>query len=276
MTSEKAKPLAGKVVAITRPEGRSQGMATLIEDLGGVPYLVPMVEIGPPREGQKMLDFINGILGNQFDLLIFLSVNSVKSLFDVAHEAGLTNRLLEKIESIRVLSIGTKTMEALQGHGVTTAHVPRRQSTAGILESLDEYDLEGVKIGVPRSSEADDALRKELLRRGAVVREVEAYTSTPPSDRLRAVKFLDDLLKGGIDVVTFTSASTARNMFAIAEEHTSPERLRERLNRVTVAAIGPKTQEALEALDVKVDVVPERHSIEALVMAIAEEFTVRG
>lgn len=272
MTSEDTSSLRGKVVAITRPEGQAKETAELVERLGGTPYIVPMIEISFQMNRQEILDFIHGITRGDFDLLIFLSVNGVRSLFSTAQEVGLAGNLSEEMTRVQVIAIGTRTSQELRSQGVETAVVSNRQGSEGLLEILEEFQLDGLRVGIPRSSRADEALKEELEARGAFVREIIAYESNIPSDKSRATRFLIDLSRGDIDAVTFTSASTARNLFTIAQEDGSAQTLRESLGNTRVAAIGPMTRKALESLGIEVDTIPERHSIEAMLMALAEDF----
>lgn len=270
-----AMPLDGRVIAITRPERQAHKMAELVSKLGGIPYVVPMVETSPPKEKQRITELIDRVLQGQFDFLIFLSANSITSLFEIIEEAGLRRCLLKKVREIPVIAIGPKTRRALERHGIRTDIVPRRYSTEGILEVLDEIGLKGKRVGIPRSSEANEDLRRELEKRDAEVYEVVAYESTPPSDLSKALIFLDDLFQGKIDSVTFTSASTAMNMFGIAEDHALIEKLRDSLNKTIVAAIGPMTQRVLEESGVHVDVVPKKYTVKAMVKALAKHYNLR-
>jgi uroporphyrinogen-III synthase len=115
---------------------------------------------------------------------------------------------------------------------------------------------------------ANSELGDSLKARGAQVTEVTAYISRPPADRSRAVQLIEDLAAGKVDAVTFTSASTAKNLTEIAEKEKRLRQLHEGLGRTVVAAIGPRTKVAIEELGFKVDIVPENHSIRDMVEAL--------
>ena len=104
-----------------------------------------------------------------------------------------------------------------------------------------------------------------------MVREVTAYESGLPSDMVPALGLIEALGKGEIDAVTFTSASTGRNLFEIANTHASTAKLEVGLRGAVVAAIGPATSDALKELGVRVDVIPRVHSTEALIGALVEK-----
>ena len=70
-----------------------------------------------------------------------------------------------------------------------------------------------------------------------------------------------------MDVVTFTSPSTVRNLAHIANANP----LGALLKGVKVACIGPVTADAARALGVHVDIVASNHTIDDLVEAIVNE-----
>jgi uroporphyrinogen-III synthase len=104
------------------------------------------------------------------------------------------------------------------------------------------------------------------------VHEVTAYESVLPRDISPAIGLIGALGRGEVDAVTFTSASTGRNLFEIADAHASSAELEEGLRGAVVAAIGPATSEALKELGVRVDVVPKESSAESLIGALAEKW----
>ncbi len=271
MKIDPAPLLQGRMVAITRPIGQNKETAKLVENLGGVPLLAPTVEIRLPEDRREIEEFIRGAARGDQDLIVFLSVNSVRSLFQVAEDAGLADDIVNRMEDITVVAIGSKTWEALRVLGVEATIVPDDQSSQGVVNSLIEIGLEGLRIGIPRSSRADGTLRRALEARGAVVREVTAYESGLPRDLSPAIDLIVALGRGEVDAVTFTSASTGRNLFEIANAHASSAELEEGLRGAVVAAIGPATSEALKELGVRVDVVPSKPSTEALIGALVEK-----
>jgi uroporphyrinogen-III synthase len=264
--SNSAGPLTGKTVAITRPSHQCKEMVEIVETMGGNAYVAPMIEITAP-EGGELAEFIQQTASGCFDKLVFLSVNSVRCLFEEAQREGKLDQLLKVINASGVLVIGTRTQKELVDYGVTDNVVARIQSTDGVLEAIGG-ELQGLHIGIPRSSMSNSELGDALRERGAQVTEVTAYISRPPADRSRAIELIKDLNAGKVDAVTFTSASTAKNLAKIAEEENMLGHLHEGLNKTVVAAIGPRAKGAIEELGFTVNVVPEKHSIIDLVEAL--------
>ncbi|MFW5920418.1 MAG: uroporphyrinogen-III synthase, partial [Polyangiales bacterium] len=91
---------------------------------------------------------------------------------------------------------------------------------------------------------------------------VEAYRTVPPdaAERKRLRALFDD---AEVDIVTFTSSSTARNLAEVLADAAA-----ERLAGVTVASIGPITTETARSLGIRVDVTAEQYTVAGLVDAL--------
>jgi uroporphyrinogen-III synthase len=94
-----------------------------------------------------------------------------------------------------------------------------------------------------------------------VVDEVAAYRTLAVGapDELKAL-----LADGQIDIVTFTSSSTVRNLAAGLQGLTPADVL----SRCLVACIGPVTARTAARLGIRVDVVAREHTIPGLAEAI--------
>ncbi|NIU84313.1 MAG: hypothetical protein GWN64_12780, partial [Candidatus Thorarchaeota archaeon] len=246
-------------------------MARLIHKLGGKPYVVPTVEIKPQRDERLITQLCNRILTERIEFLIFMSVNGVTSLMKHLEKIGLKANFLKRLNRTTIIAVGPKTRRELENQGVKVNLVPKRYSSQGIVESLEKMDLRQKTVVIPRSNKSSVYLTRELERLGAKVLEAPIYKSTLPSDHSKVLSFVDDLKKGEIDIVTFTSSSTARNLFKIANKHLLADDLRSCLTKTVITAIGPVTRRTLEELGVKVDVVPGEYTIEAMMRALTDQ-----
>lgn len=74
------------------------------------------------------------------------------------------------------------------------------------------------------------------------------------------------LIDGEIDITTFTSSSTVRNLVSLLGKDWQS------VNNTTVACIGPITAASAVDLGLTVDVVAREHTIPGLVQAIVERY----
>ena len=183
----------------------------------------------------------------------------------------LTDLLLKR--SAEIIEANALDISAGRDSGLSDALIDRltldHSRLEGIVENLRKMDLQEKTVAILRSSIANTYLRQELEKIGANVLEFPAYESAPPSDDSKVLIFLNDLFEEKIDAITFTSSSTVQNLFKIADEHAPSKKFRDCLEKTVVVAIGPTTQRSLEELGVKVDVVPNEYTIEAMIEALA-------
>ena len=134
-------------------------------------------------------------------------------------------------------------------------------------ERLNWYErlpLFGRRIVVTRDRSQAGDLADRLHALGAAVIELPAIAIGPPADREpldRAIQNLESY-----DWLIFTSANGVRFFM----ERLDASRRDLRALRARLCAIGPATRRALEALHLKVDLMPAEYVAESLVAAFAE------
>ena len=162
------------------------------------------------------------------------------------------------------------------------------------MEALREAPLRpGARILVPRAEAARPELVEGLTALGAAVDEVTLYRAAVPA---RApAEALAALRDGGIDIVTFTSSSTVRNLAALlgndfrvilsGQDAGAGDVVSSRRNlgrgdgpalaverpRPLIACIGPITADTARELGLRVDVEAAEHTVPGLVAALREQ-----
>lgn len=253
------KPLFGKKVLVTRSRSQASKLTTALEELGAECIEAPAIKIVPPVDNYEALDKAIGQL-DKYNWLIFTSTNGVEHFWHRLVAGGKDARVLYKA---RICAIGAATAQALASHGITADVVPERYQAEGIIEALDNELIAGTKILIPRAAEARALLPEALTKAGAQVDVVVAY-ETVMGDA-EAVEIRNSLAKGEIDVVTFTSSSTVKNLLKLIKD---PELLKE----VQLAAIGPITAETMQKNGLTANIVAAEYTIEGLVQSIKEAF----
>ncbi len=135
-------------------------------------------------------------------------------------------------------------------------------TSAGLIEALP-LDVGGQHFLLPRAKDASD-LRGELRARGAIVHEIVLYESRVPRDADPETLAL--VRNGDIDVATFASSSSVRNLKALLGKDFA------RLHDAVVACIGPVTATTAREAGLEVAVEPSTHTIPALVEALKAHF----
>jgi uroporphyrinogen III methyltransferase/synthase len=313
------RPLHGKRVAVTRARAQASGLAGRLRELGAEVVETPAIRIEPrPVEGEiaaAIDDLAPGHAGptgsetpartpgeDGYAVVCFTSTNGVRIFFAALAEQGLDARALAG--SI-VAAIGPGTAHELEQHGVRADIVPSRSIAEALVEALADTQVEGRRVLVARAGEGRDVLPEALRERGAEVDVVALYDTVvePLSEEQRA-------LLAKVDYVTFTSASSVRNLltslgaaddaasdegFALPGDHNpsssagaepptpadegfaspgqhNPTMGEEGpLGRARVVSIGPITTAAARELGLEVDVEAAQHDVDGLIAALVAD-----
>ena len=135
-----------------------------------------------------------------------------------------------------------------------------------LIDRLRPEIAPGDRVLVARAAETRDVLVRELRGLGAVVDEVPAYRTR--AAREQAAGLRKALAERRVDVVTFTSSSTVKNLCALFPR----AELGRLMDGVTVASIGPITRATAAGFGLDTHVMPIEYTIPALARAIAAYF----
>ena len=258
MQTSSMQPLTGLKVLVTRPKGQTDLLSARLRALGATTIELPTIEIIAPTDTGN-LDAAISRLGT-YDWVIFTSVHGVEFFLKRMVALGVpANRL----SSRKLAAIGPATAATLTRSVKTPDYVPKQFLSEKIAEGL--RDLRGQRVLLPRADIASKKLPSMLVERGAIVDDVVVYrTVTPRELTPENVKLI---FEEGVDLVTFTSPSTVRNLAQAVGEKQLPDFLK----RTKVACIGPVTLQAARELGISVVIVAVTHTIVSLVEAIVRE-----
>ena len=242
-------PLANRRILITRAKDQASALATNLEALGATPILVPTIEIAPPSSYCAMDAALASI--RSFDWLIFTSANAVVSFVDRARVLKLNP------QAKRIAAIGSATAKAVTEAGMTVELVPPQAIAESLAEDLIPF-APNARMLLVRAAAARDFLPESLTEAGATVTVAEAYRNVIPRNSMEQLRALFHTNPPG--AITFTSASTARNLMELLDAASlkMPE-------RIVLASIGPITSAEMRSLGLEPTVEASTATIAALV-----------
>jgi len=255
------RPLFGRRVLVTRARHQAPETCRLLEELGAETVVMPTIAIRPPADPGPLRRAVADL--SRYAFVVLTSANAVQPLRDELERQGLDSRALA---GATICAIGPGTAEALRGLGLRADLVPQDHRAEGLLELLATERVQGRAVLIPRAAEARAILPETLEQRGAEVDLVPVYETGVPDPGERAAG-LAALEAGEVDALTFTSASTAKNFARILGERLGPL-----CAGKVVAAIGPVTRDACLEVGLRVDVMPGRYTLPALVEALVEHY----
>jgi uroporphyrinogen III methyltransferase/synthase len=250
--------LFGKRVLVTRSRSQASRLCTLLEQAGANAVELPTIQIVPLKDFSLLDATLEKI--SDYQWVIFASANAVESVFERLKLQGKDARALA---GTTIGAIGPATAQALARRGITADFMPSRPVSEAILDELSGQDWNGVSVLLPAADIGRDELEKGLSGMGARVNRLAAYRNVP-------VEGVSDLAKkaflDGIDVVTFTSSSTVRNLVEMLDGD------RAGLDASFIACIGPVTAATAREMGLRVDLEATEHTVEGLVDALTNHF----
>ena len=251
-------PLTNKRILITRTRHQASELATQLEALGAIPITIPTIEIVPPTSFAALDAALTCL--RTYDWLVFTSPNAVEAFHRRAQFLHLTQ--LQK----KIAVIGPATLSAANAIGLTVDLIPPKYIAESLAESLLR-EASGKSFLLVRAAEARDHLPDTLSAAGATVTIAEAYRNQLPPDSMQALQTLFASPENYPDAITFTSASTARNLIALLEAAnlTLPP-------NITLASIGPITSQTLRDLGHEPTIEAPEPTIPALIESLRIHF----
>jgi uroporphyrinogen III methyltransferase/synthase len=256
-------PLAGRTVAVTRARAQASGLARELAELGAHVVQAPAIRVeplpGPPLDPSG------------YDLVCVTSANAAGAMFERLAAGGRDARALA---GARVASIGPGTSKELAAHGIAADLTAERSVGEGLVEAL--ADVPVTRALIVRARGSREVLPEALRERGAHVDVLELYETVAEPLTAEAVAAMR-----AADYVTFTSASTVRNLLgalgANADVSSSGDGERDGglSPQTRVVSIGPITSEALRVHGIGVHVEAARHDVDGLLQALLDDVAAR-
>jgi uroporphyrinogen III methyltransferase / synthase len=250
-------PLSGKTIVVTRALTQARNLSDGLEKLGAKIVVFPTIDI------RLLIDTIPvGI--DKVDWIVFTSANGVRGL----HASVRAENLMQKFPRSRICCVGPGTESMAKKAGLNADLLPDIYTAGDVFGALEEVEgnLAGKKILLPRGNIANPNLRDSLVKAGVDVKTLIVYeTECPPKDDDSVTTMLD----AKPDMVTFTSASTARNFATLVGK----EQLGLLKGNSTFASIGPQTSKAAVAKGMEILVEPSQHDIPGLIESIQKYYS---
>ena len=247
-------PLVGKRIAVTRTREQAGELSRSLTALGAEVVEIPTIRLVPPSDRQAFASAV--VDSRHYDWLIFSSPNGVTRFFEAFFAVYEDIR---ELGGARIAAMGPGTAAELKKRGLMVDVMPRKAVAEELIAEFDRKaeefgGLEHVTMLWVHAEQARELIYKELMKRKAIVDECIAYDVRPePPDFARSI------LQDGVDVITFTSSSTARHFAQMGLELPAGCR---------IASMGPVTSSTLRELGMPPHVEAPLHTIPSLVQAI--------
>ena len=259
------RPLFGKRIVVTRTREQASELMAGLEENGANCLEYSTIQIEPVDSYDELDEELERL--HEYHWILFTSLHGVRYFFDRLHEKGLDARSLK---GPSVAAVGNATADLLLKYGIRADLLPSVFTGEGLAETLLDQGVEGRNILIPRAEKAREILPETLRGAGAQVTVIPVYKNVAPQGKQQELR--DDLESGKVNMVTFTSSSTVRNFLAMVGGD-GGEDVKQLMEGVAIAAIGPITAKTVTDNGLQVDIQPENFTIPDLVQSIVGYYT---
>ena len=264
-----------RVLVLESRRGRELGL--IVTSYGGLPLVAPSMREVPLESNADAIAFADDLVAGEFDLVVLLTGVGARALLDIVQRArGSRKKFVDALAQTMVVVRGPKplaVMRELQVPVWLTAPEPNtwRELLAALDERKSEVSLDGLNVAVQEYGASNPDLLAGLEARGARVTRVPVYQWALPEDLEPLRQAVRAIAAGELDVALFTSATQAVHLLKVADMMELRDAVRDRLQRMVIASIGPTTSEELRQQRVAVDLEPSHPKMGFLVREAAEQ-----
>jgi uroporphyrinogen-III synthase len=248
------QPLSGRTIAV--PESRElEVFAAMLERRGAKVLRCPLVAIRDAPDPDPVLTFARALAQGSFNDLILTTGEGLRRMLSCIerHERTMLEPFITALSQVRRITRGPKPARALRELGLKPDIAADPPTTAGIITALSELALSGRRVGLQLyGTQPNTALTDFLSSRGAEVSAVWPYVYANAADDAAVHALLEELGRGWVDAIAFTSTPQVERLFSVA----APHEVSAALKNTVVAAVGPVVAETLARLGVQVTLMP--------------------
>ena len=215
-------------VVVTRDESKEGSLSRELRALGLEVLGWPVLSIGPVRDATSLEQALRQL--NQFEWLVFASQHAVSEV---------VRRVPVPPAYLNIAAVGARTAQALSGAGWNVTLVPEDQTAEGLVALLRAQLNPGARVLFVAGSRSLPTLRDGLNAAGALVTQVEAYTTN--AGNLDVPECHDWVQRRAVGAVTFTSPSAVTEL----DRALGPEAFDRLLESASAITLGTTTGRTL-------------------------------
>ena len=257
------KPLAGKLIVITRAPQQAPAFSRALADAGASVIHFPCVDFVAPKDWGPLDSALSRI--QQFDWLVFTSQNAVlffrQRQFEIdPARSGLASR------RPKIAALGAATAKISKDAGLLPDFTASDARSGSEFVAAFAPLARGKKVLLPQSDHAGDGVAASLSDAGAIVTSVVAYRTCVPE--LLDGNALDRIQREAADIIFFASPSAFHNFAQMIGD----EKMKQLAKHCVFGAIGPTTARAIRGAGVPVGFESSLPNTDAILKAMEEFF----
>jgi uroporphyrinogen-III synthase len=266
-----ADRLNGYRILILETREEAQFSRLLVEQ-GADVVQCPMFEIHDAPDPAPIEAWIRHGVENPFDDLVLMTGEGLRRLMKVVRRIDVEQEFIAALTKARKFARGPKPGRALREIGLEPQVTTEKPTSEGVIEMLSRIDLKGHRLGLQLYPDKDhSALIGAIEAQGAEVDTVLPYVYDSKAADANIVAAIDEMADGRIDAIALTNLGQVRRLFEAARARGYEHRLREGLDRTSIASVGPAVSGELDSHGLRTDIAPanDAYFMKPLISAMA-------
>lgn len=253
---------------------RAKEVEKLIRTYRGEPFVVPAMREIPLESNTAALSFLDDLLKDRFDLVLFMTGVGVRALIDIARTKHDPALVVAALQRVRIIARGPKPEQVLRELKIPiTATSGEPNTWRELLALLDRTfgrDLSTMRVALQEYGASNPELLSALTDRCQAITKVPVYQWALPEDLQPLRECVLGITNRFVDVVLFMTAVQVIHLFQVAEQLGVVESMRAGLAAMAVLSIGPTTTEELTHYGIVPDLEPSRPKMGFLINEAAQ------
>ncbi len=253
----------------TREEAQ---FSRLLTEQGADVLQCPMFAIHDAPDPAPIEAWIRRCIEKPFDDLVLMTGEGLRRLMKVVRRVGVEQEFIAALSKAGKFTRGPKPGRALREIGLEPQVTTEKPTSEGVIEMLSRIDLKGHRLGLQLYPDKDhSALIGAIKAQGAEVDTVLPYVYDPKAADANIVAAIDEMAEGRIDAIALTNLGQVRRLFEAARARGSEDRLRQGLDRTSIASVGPAVSGELASHGLRTDIAPanDAYFMKPLISAMA-------
>ncbi|WP_454626269.1 uroporphyrinogen-III synthase [Bradyrhizobium cenepequi] len=253
----------------TREEAQ---FSRLLAEQGADVLQCPMFAIHDAPDPTPIEAWIKRCIETPFDDLVLMTGEGLRRLMKVVGRIGVEQEFIAALTKARKFARGPKPGRALREIGLGPQVTTEKPTSEGVVEMLSRIELKGHRVGLQLYPDKDHgALIGAIEAQGAEVDTVLPYVYDPKAADANIVAAIEEMADGRIDAIALTNLGQVRRLFEAARARGDEDRLRQGLDRTSIASVGPAVSGELASHGLRTDIAPanDAYFMKPLISAMA-------
>jgi uroporphyrinogen-III synthase len=253
----------------TREEAQ---FSRLLAEQGADVLQCPMFAIHDAPDPVPIEAWIKRCIEKPLDDLVLMTGEGLRRLMKVVRRIGVEQEFVAALSKARKFARGPKPGRALREIGLEPQVTTEKPTSEGVIEMLSRIELKGHRLGLQLYPDKDHTtLIGAIEAQGAEVDTVLPYVYDPKAADTNIVAAIDEMADGRIDAIALTNLGQVRRLFEAARARGYEDRLRQGLDRTSIASVGPAVSGELASHGLRADIAPanDAYFMKPLISAMA-------